>query len=192
MLRRLGGPGADRYAPPAKHPYQAYRTEDGYVTAGGNDERLGRTFCQAVLERPDLLEDPRYAHLPSRMTHVDELEADIEAVLPGRTTAKWVERLDAARVSGGPVPIYDRTLEDEHVLARGVVRGTEHPVIRPMRILGSPIAPTTPPTFRSPALRFGQHADDALHELGLDDAAIGQLHADGVVYDQQRAKETDR
>jgi crotonobetainyl-CoA:carnitine CoA-transferase CaiB-like acyl-CoA transferase len=93
-----------------------------------------------VLERPDLLEDPRDADLPSRMAHVDELEADSEAALTGRTTAKWVERLDAAGVPGGPVLIHDQTLEDEHVLARGVVRETEHPVIGPMRILGSPMA----------------------------------------------------
>ncbi len=93
-----------------------------------------------MLERPDLLEDLCDADLARRMAHVDELEVDSEAVLTGRTTAKWVERLDAAGVPGGPVLTYDQTLADEPVLARGVVGETGHPVIGPRRILGSPMA----------------------------------------------------
>lgn len=126
------------------------------------------------------------------MAHVDELEADLDAVVTGRPTAKWGERLDAAGVPGGPVLTSDQTLADDHVSARGVVRETGHPVIGPRRILGSPIALTTPPTFRSPALRFGQHADDAPREAGLDDAEIARLYADGVGYDQRPAKEGHR
>jgi crotonobetainyl-CoA:carnitine CoA-transferase CaiB-like acyl-CoA transferase len=68
-------------------PYQAYRTLDGYVTAGGNNERLWERFCTEVMERPEWLEDPRYADLSSRLAHADELERDIEAVSSTRPTA---------------------------------------------------------------------------------------------------------
>jgi len=71
----------------------------------------------------------------------------------------------------------------------------QHRHLRPGQqpILGSPIALSeTPPTFRSPAPWLGQHSDDALRELGLDDTEIARLYADGVVYNQRRAKEGDR
>src|SRR5206468_2300839 len=40
-------------------PYQALRAADGYFTVGANNDKLFEALCRA-LERPDLLEDPRF------------------------------------------------------------------------------------------------------------------------------------
>jgi crotonobetainyl-CoA:carnitine CoA-transferase CaiB-like acyl-CoA transferase len=173
-------------------PYQAYRTKDGYVTAGGNNERLWTSFCTEVLDRPDLLEDERYRTLAGRLEHIDELEADIEAVLATETTEHWVARLDAAGVPGGPVYTYDQTLQNEHVLAREMVRDTEHPRIGPMKVLGPAIKLSeTPAVIDAPAPWLGQHTTAALEELGLDPDRIEQLYEDGVIYDDERGRRED-
>jgi crotonobetainyl-CoA:carnitine CoA-transferase CaiB-like acyl-CoA transferase len=168
-------------------PYQAYRTSDGYITAGGNNERLWQRFCTDVMERSEWLDDPRYADLAGRLAHADELERDIESVSVTRPTAYWVAKLDAAGVPGGPVYTYDETLVDEHVLAREMVQDVEHPKLGPMRTLG-PAAKlsATPPAVRSPAPWLGQRLLRMLAELGVGAPEIEELFAAGVVFDEAR------
>ena len=171
-------------------PYQAYRTSDGYVTVGGNNDRLWRRLCTDVLDRPELLQDPRYRTLSDRLEHVDDLEQDIESVLTSRPTDYWVGRMDAAGVPGGPVYTYDQTLADEQVLAREMVREIDHPVIGRMRVLGPSMhLSESPPEIRMPAPWLGQHTTAALADIGLDCDAIAELYEAGVIYDQARAAE---
>src|ERR671914_1902515 len=60
-------------------PYQAYRTADGYVVIGANNDRLWLRLVNDVLGRPEWAQDPRFATLPDRMANIDELEREIEA-----------------------------------------------------------------------------------------------------------------
>jgi crotonobetainyl-CoA:carnitine CoA-transferase CaiB-like acyl-CoA transferase len=168
-------------------PYQAYRTQDGYVTVGAGNEKLWQNFCRQVVERPDWLVDPRYAKPGDRLAHADALEGDIEAVFAGASTAHWVERMEAAQVPGGPVYGYDQTLADPHVAARKMVVEVEHPTIGRMKMLGLPIKSTGDLTeIRRPAPTLGQHTAQILAELGYPGEAIGALSEAGVVYDGQR------
>jgi crotonobetainyl-CoA:carnitine CoA-transferase CaiB-like acyl-CoA transferase len=168
-------------------PYQAFKTADGYVTMGANNQRLWIRLCNDVLERPEWLTDPRYAEGPARLENVDELARDIEKIVSLRPTAYWVDRLDAAGVPGGPVLRYDETLLNEQVLAREMVVELEHPKIGPMRALGIPAKMSrTPFTIRSPAPWLGQHTREVLAEAGLADADVDRLFEQEVVYDRYR------
>ena len=168
-------------------PYQAYRTSDGYVTVGGNTEPMWQVLCRDVLQSPELLDDPRYSDKAARLAHLDELEADIERVTTTRTTQEWVARLDASRLPGGPVLTYDETLADEHVLARGMVRETEHPVMGTIRTLAPPAKlSATPLQLRLPAPAVGEHTGAVLGELGVGAAELEELIRCGAVYDAGR------
>lgn len=168
-------------------PYQAYRTQDGYVTVGAGNEKLWQNFCTQVVERPDWLADPRYAKPAERLANADALEQDIEAVFAGASTAHWVDRMEAAQVPGGPVYGYEQTLADPHVAARKMVVEVEHPTIGRMKMLGLPIKSTGELTeIRRPAPTLGQHTAQILGELGYAGEAIGALFEAGVVYDGQR------
>lgn len=168
-------------------PYQAYRTQDGYVTVGAGNEKLWQNFCTQVVERPDWLVDPRYALPAERLANADALEQDIEAVFAGASTAHWVDRMEAAQVPGGPVYGYEQTLADPHVAARKMVVEVEHPTIGRMKMLGLPIKSTGELTeIRRPAPTLGQHTAQILGELGYAGEAIGALFEAGVVYDGQR------
>jgi crotonobetainyl-CoA:carnitine CoA-transferase CaiB-like acyl-CoA transferase len=163
-------------------PYQAFRTADGAITIGANNERLWQRLCRDVLRRPDLERDPRYADNAARVEHVDELEADIEAVLRRDSTEHWVTILDAAGVPGGPVLTYDQALAQDQVVARDAVVELQHPVIGPVRQL-APAArmSLTPPTARQAAPLLGQHSREILTELGRTAGQIAELEAAGVI-----------
>ena len=49
-------------------PYQALRTRDGYITVGGNTQRLYARLCEAI-GRPELIDDPRFTDNPQRMAN---------------------------------------------------------------------------------------------------------------------------
>jgi crotonobetainyl-CoA:carnitine CoA-transferase CaiB-like acyl-CoA transferase len=165
-------------------PYQAYRTSDGFVTIGANNERLWQRLVNDVLKRPDWADDARFVDLDARMAHIDELEIEIEAITKTLPTDAWVDRLDAAGVPGGPVLTYEETLSDPHIQARGMIVDLEHPIIGPMKTIA-------PPTrfsdlefaVRSPAPWLGQHTTSVLNELGVDQEEIDRLFTDGTLFD---------
>lgn len=166
-------------------PYQAFRTSDGYVTIGANNERLWQRLCKEVLDRPEWLEDPRYAEGAARIANVEELARDIEEIVKEHTTRYWVERLDAAGVPGGPVLRYDETLENEQVLAREMVVELEHPKIGSMRALGIPTKMSgTPFSIRTPAPWLGQHSREVLDQSGFEGREIDELFEGNVIYDR--------
>ena len=170
-------------------PYQAYRTQDGYVTLGASNEKLWRNFCTMVVGKPEWMSDPRYQTMALRLSNIDTLESEIEAVLTTMPTAHWVELLDLAEVPGGPVYRYEQTLNDPHVRAREMVVEIDHPIIGPMKTLGLPIKSTGDLTaIRKPAPWLGQHSAEVLRGIGYADDDIATLFDGGVVYDKERAQ----
>jgi crotonobetainyl-CoA:carnitine CoA-transferase CaiB-like acyl-CoA transferase len=163
-------------------PYQAYRTQDGFVTIGA-DFRLWERACRDVFERPEWLEDPRFIDMEARLSNIDVLEEEIEAITTQQPTEYWVARLDAAGIPGGPVLRYDETLENEQVRARDMVVDVEHPVIGSMQMLGIPAKFSgTPLEIRSPAPLLGQHTREELVNAGYDQREIDGLVDEGAVF----------
>ena len=170
-------------------PYQAYRTRDGYVTVGANNDKLWHNFCTMVCGKPEWMSDPRFAVTSARLNNIDALEQEIEAVLTTQPTAHWVEKLDAAGVPGGPVLGYDQVMHDPHIKARNMVVEIDHPIIGRMKNIGLPIKSTGELTaIRKPAPWLGQHSAEVLRALGYDQADIAPLFAGGVVFDKHPEK----
>jgi len=169
-------------------PYQAYKTQDGYVTVGANSTKLWSAFCTIVTEKPEWLEDPRFIDLPARLKNIDVLQEAIESVFAQQPTSFWWERLDRAGVPGGPVYTYEQTFEDPQVKARRMVIEVEHPKIGRMKAMGHPVKSTGEiASVRMPAPLLGQHTAAVLEELGLSRTDIDKLFARNVVYDSTRA-----
>ena len=89
-------------AHPSIVPFQAFATADGHITIAAGKQHFWTRLCQAI-ERPDLLEDPRYASFAPRDEHRDELLADLDAVFASRPSNHWVELLVDAGVPVGRV-----------------------------------------------------------------------------------------
>ncbi|MDP1718014.1 MAG: CaiB/BaiF CoA-transferase family protein, partial [Burkholderiales bacterium] len=170
-------------------PYQAYKTQDGYVTVGANNVKLWTNFCTLVCNKPEWMTDSRFKDLPSRLENIDELEKEIERVFATRPTAHWVEKLDAAAVPGGPVYTYDQIMSDPHIKARKMVVDMDHPKIGRMKTLGLPIKSTGDLTsIRTAAPWLGQHTDEVLRTLGYGASDVDALYESGTIYDKYRAQ----
>ena len=168
-------------------PYQAYKTQDGFVTVGGNNEKLWTAFCDQVLGRPELKQDPRFNPLKARLANVDALQDEIEKTFLTAPTAHWVDKLDAAGVPGGPVLTYAQSWADPHVMARDMLQEQDHPKIGRMKAMGHPVKASAEfQSIRTPAPWLGQHSAEVLRRAGYSEAQIEELFAKQVVYDKYR------
>lgn len=161
---------------PMRVPANAYPTSDGrFVHIILLNQDHWPPFCRA-LERPDWLDDPRFATPQSRVENRDAVNAAISGEFEKRTADDWAGRLAAARIPFAPVQNYEQALSDPQVRHRGVVRTLDHPESGAIRVVGPPWriddgdAPMQPPPL------LGQHTDAVLHDwLGWDAARIERL-----------------
>jgi crotonobetainyl-CoA:carnitine CoA-transferase CaiB-like acyl-CoA transferase len=178
----VAGPAGTRHRRTA--PYQAYQTKDGYITIGGNTQRMWQALGTKVLGRPDWTSRPEYATAAGRLAHGDELERDIQSVLVTDTTDHWVTAMLTAGVPAGPVNAYDQMIAHPHLTARGLTTTVEHSVLGPMRALSPPLRLSkTPPQIRRGAPVFGEHAAQVLGSLDYSAEDVSALQAAGAVYD---------
>jgi formyl-CoA transferase len=144
-------------------PYQALKTRDGYITVGGNNDKLYRLLCE-TLGRPDLVE--AFPTNADRMARRPELVRELEAALAARDTADWVEALLEAGVPAGPIHDYAQAVADPHTHAREMVVEMEHPEAGTVYGLGIPVKlSATPGAVRRPAPLLGEHTREILDEL---------------------------
>ena len=162
-------------------PYQAFRTADGHVNIGAANQATWERLCAAI-GRDDLLNDPRFAEPRLRMDNLDALVATLQDTFARRTSDEWLADLDTAGVPAGPIYDIEAVYADPQVQAREMRVETEHPIAGRVSGIGIPVKLSdTPGTVRRPAPTLGQHTDEALSELGYDDAEIAALRGDGVV-----------
>jgi crotonobetainyl-CoA:carnitine CoA-transferase CaiB-like acyl-CoA transferase len=137
----------------------------------------------AVLERPDLEDDPRFATREARRTHRKELDELVTAWARGQTRQElWVKLRDLGYF-GAPVLSLGEVLEDPHVKAREAFIQGEHPVAGNLTLLAPWIHMSkTPSSIRQMAPTLGQHTEEVLQGL-LDCSAeeVEGLRAAGVV-----------
>ncbi len=163
-------------------PYRTFRATDGeFILAVGNDRQF-QLLCQ-MIDRQDLIEDPRYATNPARVDNRDTLEPLLDAVFASKPRATWIEQLLAQGIPAGPINNIGTALEDPHIQARGMVQQMTAANDEALRYIASPLKlSATPPQVYSPPPALGQHTDDVLRNvLGLDGTTIAAYHREGVV-----------
>src|SRR5262249_54480237 len=137
--------------------YQALRASDGHFTVGANNDKLFEALCRAV-DRPDLLEDTRFASRSARLEHRAALIEALEKTTAAEPRAHWLARLDDAGVPAGPINSYAEALADPHALARRMVVDLVHPGAGAIKALGVPVKLSdTPGAVDRPAPLLGQH-----------------------------------
>ncbi|MFC4273945.1 CaiB/BaiF CoA transferase family protein [Achromobacter aloeverae] len=138
-------------AHPNIYPYDTFRTRtDPLFLAVGNDRQFG-VLC-AVIGRPGLASDPRYADAGGRSVHRGELKQALEAALADFDADDLLQRLMAANVPAAPVLDVDAALTHPHTRHRGMVVEMEGGY----RGLGAPVKLSrTPATYRHAPLATG-------------------------------------
>lgn len=166
---------------PTLVPMGCFHTADGHVNIAGSGGRLLRNFCK-VIGLPELPADPRFDSTAKRSANRAELNALISERMRGKTTAEWVEELNAAGVPAGPVYRMDEVFGDPQVQHLGLVAPIDHPSLGRLGIIRNAIRMTgTPSTVRGPSPGPGQHTYEILAELGISTDEIDDLRRRGVI-----------
>ncbi|HEY7437992.1 MAG TPA: CaiB/BaiF CoA-transferase family protein [Acidimicrobiia bacterium] len=164
-------------------PLDNYPTADGKFVCivAGSDANFSR-LCKAM-DRPELLDDPKYAKLADRAAHNDE----INGVVAAWTTSLPADEIEAACVQHD-VPVATAytaadMFADPHFAARGDLIEIEDPVIGTLR-QQAPFPRFVGEAAATPAGApvLGADTDQVLSNvLGLDSREIERLRADGTV-----------
>jgi formyl-CoA transferase/CoA:oxalate CoA-transferase len=163
-------------------PYQALATRDGRLIVAVFAEKFWQGFCLA-LERPEWLQDPRFATNRDRVAHREALVPLMEAVFLTRSTAEWLERLRAHDVPATPILGVDQVLSDAQVRERGMVAEMRHPRHGAVPTLGSPVKVDGAMTLEpQPPPRLGEHTESVLRQvLKYGDERIADLRRRRVI-----------
>ena len=162
-------------------PYQVFEVADGYlILAVGNDGQFLR-FCE-VADQPELAHDARFLRNADRVRHRELLAPLLDKIMLTRSKQQWLSALEAAKVPCGAINDLAEVFADPQVQAREMAVPTPHPLTDSLRLVGSPMKLSATPVQvrRAPPL-LGQHTDEVLTELGIDDAERARLRALGVV-----------
>jgi crotonobetainyl-CoA:carnitine CoA-transferase CaiB-like acyl-CoA transferase len=170
-------------AHPSIVPYGMYDAADGPLIIGvGNNAQFDK-FCRQVIERPDIVEDPRFATNVERAKNRLVLGPMLKELIASFPRDVLLERLSAAGIPCGKVAGLHEALTSERTRRGGLlqemphpVAGTTHVFAPPYRLDGQrlPIR-NAPPTL-------GAATRDVLQQLlQLPEAELQALRDKGVL-----------
>jgi crotonobetainyl-CoA:carnitine CoA-transferase CaiB-like acyl-CoA transferase len=143
-------------------PYGPYR--DGQVFLGLQNEREWAVLCEKVLDRPELVTDPRFATNPDRVAHDAELTAIIEDVLAPMAPDEVVARLDAAGIASARLRTPAEFAAHPQLEARDRWREAGTPA-GPVRALLPPVTVPGREAVMGAVPALGQHTEAVLAEF---------------------------
>ncbi len=154
----------------------------GHPAAKGNFE-----MYIALIERPELADDPRFATVASRQQHLDELTAYIQAYAAKVPDAeKLEERCSQFRLAVGAVRSVADVCDSDWAVERDVIRSVDDRKGGTFRIPNAPWKFSDAPgvgVTGTPRYRGEDNATVLRDVLGMPDAEIDALVESGVLSD---------
>ncbi len=170
----------NRYA--AVSPYDGFKAKDGTVIIACGNQKLYEKLCTEVLDRPDMITDPRFADMVGRLENQDAIRDVIEEKLADMTMDEAVDLILSKGIPAGPIYDISQILADPQVKEREMFVEMEHPTLGHMTVNGCAVKlDDTVPSVRTPAPALGQDNDAVLRQLGLSEGEIDTLRTGGVI-----------
>jgi crotonobetainyl-CoA:carnitine CoA-transferase CaiB-like acyl-CoA transferase len=176
---KVPGPEGNRH--PLLCPFGLLRAADGWVALGAPTGDFWFKLC-AIINRPELAEDPLFATNAARLERRAEVYDIVEAFTSTRTKA------DLLTILGGFIPfapVYDaeEIFADEHFRVREMLVDVEQPgSATPVQVAGIPVKMSrTPGQVRHRAPLLGEHTKEILAMAGYTREAADSLFARNIV-----------
>ncbi|MCL6516415.1 MAG: CoA transferase [Alicyclobacillus sp.] len=162
-------------------PYGAFTAADGRrVFLAVQNDREWHRFCEQVLGRPALADDPRYRTNPDRIRHRAQLEAQIQGILAELPSDVLMARLDAANIAMAPLNRVADFANHPQLRSRGCWHAVDTPA-GPVSALAPPFRAADWPVRMDPVPAAGEHSERILKELGYAPEDVAAWRRQGVV-----------
>jgi crotonobetainyl-CoA:carnitine CoA-transferase CaiB-like acyl-CoA transferase len=157
--------GEARYPRVSARERRPYATSDGWLSVVVYTDENWRRFF-AMIGRPELSDEARFATLASRTEHLDELFALVADNLAQATTQEWFDRFRAAGIPAVPYNRVDDLFTDEYLADVGFWETVDHPTEGRLLQFRMPMTfDGERPPMGAPAPRLGADTDAVLAEL---------------------------
>ncbi len=172
----IPAPMGNRYA--AVSPYDSFTCKGGKVIIAAGNQKLYEKLCNEVLERPDMITDPRFVDMPGRLANQDAIAEVIEERIKDLTPNEAAELVLAHGIPAGPIMNIKEILDDPHVKEREMFVEMDHPTLGKVTVNGCAIKlMDTKPSVRTPAPQLGQNNRDIFEGvLGMTEEQFNTLH----------------
>jgi len=129
----------------------------------------------------DWLDDPEWSTPEARLPKLDKVFEEIEKWTKTKTKFEVMDILNPLNVPCGPILSMKELAEEPSLRATGTIVEVDHPERGKYLTVGNPIKLSDSPTDvqRSPLL--GEHTDEVLTEIGLNDAEIADAKEENAV-----------
>jgi itaconate CoA-transferase len=149
-------------------PYGPFRTADGQVLIGIQNEREWHSFCDQVLQRSEIAADMRFLTNPLRIANRSALSNAICDVLGQLSTIEVIRRLDQARIANARINDVAGLWSHPQLIARN--RWTK------IGTSNGDVAALLPPGMSEATMgsvpALGEHTNAILAELGMAQEAL--------------------
>lgn len=164
-------------------PSNVYPTRDDQMLLIAANQDTVFTRLAAVMGRPDLAEDERYATHAARGKHQEELDDMISEWTAQQDRKELVEMLEEGGVPAGAIYRAPEMLEDPHFKARQAIIRIVHPQFGELAMQNVfPKLSRTPGRVRSADPALGQHNDEIFKGLlKMDDDRVRKLQDANVI-----------
>jgi len=157
-----------------------YETEDGYISVAAF-RRADWVKLAHACERLEWIDDPRFLTSEGLEVHKLERLEPTQQALRGRTSAEWIERLEAHDVPCAPVLTRREMIRHPQVIENGIVVETDHAQAGRLRQTRPPARfEGTPTKHRRGGPLLGGDTREVLAEAGYSAAEIDALVALGA------------
>lgn len=167
-------PKPEGNAHPFLVPFGLYPAADGFITLAAHGDAFFVALCKA-LGAEEILADPRYGNVETRVAHRNELIAALSLHTARFTKAELAQRLGGVIPFGLVMNVAD-IIQDPHFAARDMIACVGQPGGEPIKVAGVPIKMTGTPggVFRRAPL-LGEDTLRQLRIAGLSDSEIQHL-----------------
>lgn len=161
-------------------PFDTVQAKDGIVALGAPHNPQWAKLA-AVMEQPELVDDPRFATDHDRWINREAVYEVVNAWTRTRTVAELIETL-GGKVPLGPIFDAEDIFRDPHFAARDMLPTVTHPQTgRTVTVPGIPAKLShTPGSIDRRAPLIGEHTVEILREAGLDTAELTALAESGA------------
>ena len=165
-------------------PYGSYKAKDRYYSIGIGTEKHWEIFCNQVLEKPELVNDPRFCSHAARVENRAATDKLVDDWAQQLSAKEVVDILNEANIPSALVYNFaDIEADENFTVHREMIRHMDHPVIGDIAYINMPIRFAESGLVQPKAAgALGQFNDEVYtSRLGINEKELEELKQRGTI-----------